>query len=162
TSANNDWFHIHHTLSNSLQISTGPYVGTNQLITFKANGQIVMGGKVPNTNAYNDQDAKLMVVGKIVAKEIVAIGDDANWRSFPDYVFDKDYKLMSLDTLQQFIDTHKHLPEIPSAKEVAENGISLSHLAVQQMKKIEELTLYLLEQQKQIDALKNELAQLKK
>lgn len=159
---NNAWMHIHHTLSNAIMISQGGMAGENPLATFKANGQVVIGTKSPNNNAYNDQDAKLMVVGKIVAKEVVTLSDDASWKNFPDYVFEKDYKLMSLDSLQGYITANKHLPEIPSAKEVAENGINLSQLAAQQMKKIEELTLYLLEQQKQIDGLRRELDQLKK
>lgn len=159
---NNAWIHVHHTHNSALMISHGGVVGENPMVTFKANGQVIMGAKCPNNNAYNDQDAKLMVVGKIVAKEVVTLSDDASWKNFPDYVFNKDYKLMPLDSLQQYITANKHLPEIPSAKEVSENGINLSQLAAQQMKKIEELTLYLLEQQKQIDALRQELNAIKK
>ncbi len=92
----------------------------------------------------------------------MTLSDDASWRNFPDYVFGKDYPLMPLDSLREYIDLNRHLPGIPPAKEVAENGISLSRLAAQQMEKIEELTLYLLAQQQQIDALRRELERLRK
>lgn len=156
-SSNNSWIHMHHTLNDGLQISTGPYVGTNPLVTFRGNGQVLIGNKIPASNSYNDANAKLIVDGKIMAKEIVANFNDGEWRSFPDYVFEKDYKLMPLDSLRGYIATNKHLPEIPSAKEVEANGLHLSSLAVQQMKKIEELTLYLLEQQKQMQTQQEQL-----
>ncbi len=62
----NSWMHIHHTLGDALQISNGNVPGQNALATFRGNGQVIIGSKVPSSNAYNDQDAKLMVVGKIV------------------------------------------------------------------------------------------------
>ncbi|MFN8437068.1 MAG: hypothetical protein U0V72_05450 [Cytophagales bacterium] len=158
--ANNAWFHIHQTLQNSLQISTGTTAGGDPLITFKGDGKVVIGKNVPNSTL--DADYKLAVNGKIVAKEIVAITDASNWAVFPDYVFDKDYKLRSLDSLSKFIATNKHLPEIPSAEDVRKEGLNMTQLQILQMKKIEELTLYILAQQKELDLLKKEIALLKK
>jgi len=72
-----------------------------------------------------------------------------------DFVFDDDYHLMSLKHLEQFINDNRHLPEIPSAKEVEANGISLGTMDAKLLQKIEELTLYIIELQKQIDALQS-------
>jgi len=73
---------------------------------------------------------------------------------WPDYVFSKNYNLMPLQELEQFVNENQHLPEIPSAAEVEENGIELGKMNVLLLKKIEELTLYVLDLQKQIDELK--------
>jgi hypothetical protein len=76
-----------------------------------------------------------------------------------DYVFAKDYRLRSLENLQLYIDTYKHLlPDVPSEKEVFDNGIAVTEMLQIQMKKIEELTLYTLQQQKEIDELRVLLA----
>jgi hypothetical protein len=80
---------------------------------------------------------------------------------FPDYVFAKEYALMPLDELGDYIAKNKHLPNIPSAEEVAKNGLSVGGMQVKQMEKIEELTLYLLEIKKEINLLKNENEALK-
>ncbi len=75
--------------------------------------------------------------------------------NFPDYVFEKEYSLMPLNELKKYIETHKHLPNIPSQSEVMQNGIEMADLNVKLLEKIEELTLYILE-------LKNEIEELKK
>ena len=68
----------------------------------------------------------------------------------PDYVFEKDYTLPGLDEVEQFVKEHKHLPDMPSAGQIAENGMTLSEMNAALLKKIEELTLYLIEQNKQM------------
>ncbi|TAG51085.1 MAG: hypothetical protein EAZ27_13900, partial [Cytophagales bacterium] len=70
--------------------------------------------------------------------------------AFCDYVFDADYKLKDLVEVEKFIKEFHHLPEIPSEKEVIKNGLQLNKILLLQMKKIEELTLYLIEQDKKI------------
>lgn len=89
---------------------------------------------------------KLSVNGKIRAKEIKveAIG-------WPDYVFENDYKPKSLPELEAFIKKNKHLPEVPSAKQVEQEGIALGEMNKILLKKIEELTLLLIEQNKKIE-----------
>jgi len=72
----------------------------------------------------------------------------------PDYVFEKDYSLPSLDEVKSYIDENKHLPEIPSAKEMEAKGIDVGEMNMLLLKKVEELTLYVIEQQKQLDDLK--------
>jgi hypothetical protein len=88
---------------------------------------------------------KLAVGGKIIAEEVV-LKLQANW---PDYVFEKDYKLPSFEELQLFIAQHKHLPGVPSANQVQDNGISVAEMNSILLKKIEELTLYIIELKKE-------------
>lgn len=96
---------------------------------------------------------KLAVGGKIVAEEIV-VKLQANW---PDYVFEKDYKLQSLRDLNLFIAKNKHLPGVPSAREIEESGVSVGEMNIILLKKIEELTLHLIKQQAEIDVLKRKI-----
>jgi hypothetical protein len=76
---------------------------------------------------------------------------------FPDYVFDKEYKLMSLYDLEKYIDANNHLPNIPSADEIITNGLELGNMEVKQMEKIEELTLYIIQLKKEMDLMKKEI-----
>jgi len=80
--------------------------------------------------------------------------------NFPDYVFAADYNLMPLDELESYIDANKHLPNIPSAKEVETEGLNVGEIQVKQMEKIEELTLYLIEMKKEIDRLNTKIEDL--
>ncbi len=81
-------------------------------------------------------------------KEIIVTLD--NWA---DFVFDENYKLQSLNELEKEIKQNKKLPNIPSANEVKENGLNLGEIQAKMMQKIEELTLYLIAQQKKIQEL---------
>lgn len=91
---------------------------------------------------------RLSVNGKIRAQEIKV--EQANW---PDYVFAGAYELMGLNQLKDYIQQHNHLPDMPSAAEVADQGINLGEMNAKLLKKVEELTLYLLEKDSE---LKNE------
>jgi len=91
---------------------------------------------------------KLSVNGKIRAKEIKV--EASNW---PDYVFEEGYDVGTLQKLESYIKANKHLPGMPSAKEVETNGIAVSEMLKLQQQKIEELTLYLIDKDKKIDAL---------
>ncbi len=88
---------------------------------------------------------KLSVNGKIRAKEIKV--ESANW---PDYVFEEGYNVGTLQELESYIKANKHLPEMPSAKEVEANGVELGEMVKLQQKKIEELTLHLIEKDKEL------------
>ena len=94
---------------------------------------------------------KLTVNGKIKAKEIRVDGAGA-----PDYVFEEDYKVETLAALESYIKANKHLPEIPSAKEQERDGMALGEMNRLLLKKIEEMTLLLIEQDKEIKALKKD------
>ena len=72
-----------------------------------------------------------------------------------DFVFDKSYELLSLDSLQNYIQTNKHLPEIPSAEIIESEGLDIGEMVRLQMKKIEELYLYILEQERRLTCLEN-------
>jgi hypothetical protein len=94
---------------------------------------------------------KLAVNGKIWTQEVNVAMDNPG----PDYVFEKDYNLLPLSELETYINTNKHLPEVPSAKEMEAEGLNLKEMNLLLLKKVEELTLHLIEQQKQIDCLKS-------
>jgi len=92
----------------------------------------------------------LTPAGVLKAKEVLV--STTGW---PDYVFDKDYKLPPLSEVEKYIDENQHLPNVPSALEVESNGIQLGEMNAILIRKVEELTLYVLDLQKQINALKN-------
>jgi len=100
-------------------------------VQYNQEGNVGIGTWKPNE--------KLAVNGNIRAHEIKV--ETANW---PDYVFDKDYDLPDLGKLKDFVQTNKHLPEVPTAASVEQDGIALGELNKILLKKIEELTLYLI------------------
>ncbi len=79
-----------------------------------------------------------------------------------DYVFEENYDLPKLEEVEQFIKDNKHLPNVPSAKEVADSGIELGEMTKIQQEKIEELTLYIIEQNKINKKQQEEIDELKK
>lgn len=99
-------------------------------------------------------DAKLAVKGVIHAEEVRV---DLTVQG-PDYVFEKNYNLLSLAEIETYIQQNKHLPEIPAAREMEENGINLSEMNMLLLKKVEELTLYVIELKKENEA-QNKLIQ---
>ncbi len=100
--------------------------------------------------------SKLSVDGIILAKEIRVTM--TNWA---DYVFDPSYELTPLDELDGFIKENKHLPGVPTTAEVTANGISVSEMQSTLLKKVEELTLYMIEMKKENQALKAEIEKMK-
>jgi hypothetical protein len=96
----------------------------------------------------------LDVKGTIRATEVKVVSD-SEWA---DFVFKPDYQLKPLAEVEQFITTNGHLPEVPTAKEVEQNGVNLGEMNVKLLQKVEELTLYLIEQKKEIELLKQKLA----
>jgi hypothetical protein len=106
----------------------------------------------------SNPDEKLTVNGKIHAKEVKIDLDFP----VPDYVFANNYKLKSLQEVEEFIKQNSHLPEIPSAKEIEKNGLMLAEMNMSLLKKIEELTLYTIEQNKNNLDLKQKVEKLEK
>ena len=88
-------------------------------------------------------DEALTVKGTIHTQEVIV---DLQGAVAPDYVFYKDYDLRTLQEVQEHIDTHGHLPNIPSAKQMEADGVKLKEMNLKLLEKIEELTLYILEQ----------------
>ena len=82
--------------------------------------------------------------------------------NIPDYVFKKDYKLPSLKEVETFYLLNSHLPEIPCAKEIEKEGMDLGEMNKLLLKKIEELTLYMVAQNKKVESLQKQLDELKK
>ncbi|MBI4932013.1 MAG: hypothetical protein HY841_14740 [Bacteroidetes bacterium] len=80
----------------------------------------------------------------------------------PDYVFEKEYDLMPLSELEKYKDKYKHLPEVPSGKELNKNGVSVGEMSITLLKKVEELTLYMIELEKKNNAMAEEIEKLKK
>jgi hypothetical protein len=121
-------------------------------IGFDAPG--ISGGRfyISGTNGYvgigtNTPDAKLAVKGTIHTQEVKV---DLNVPG-PDYVFNADYKPITLSEIKDYVVKNHHLPEIPSAAEIEKNGLNLGEMNIKLLKKVEELTLYLIEKDKQIE-----------
>lgn len=114
----------------------------DELMTINGNGTVGIG------TTTIDPTYRLMVAGVIRAKEIRV---NSNWA---DYVFYPNYKLRPLPEVASYILEHKHLPDVPSAEEVERNGVNVGEMEATLLRKIEELTLYMIEQDRQIQELK--------
>lgn len=115
------------------------------------------GGRVfigTRTETVFDFSAKLSVAGKIRAEEVVV---ETGWA---DYVFEDEYELLPLSEVEAFIEKNGHLPAVPSATEVQENGLSLGEMDATLLRKIEELTLYMIELKKENEALKAKICEI--
>lgn len=96
--------------------------------------------------------------GAIHAEEVVV----EIMRDWPDYVFNDDYQLTSLNEVKKYIDDNGHLPGVPSAEQVSEEGVKLGEINTKLLEKIEELTLYIIRQEERIQALENQLDSITK
>ena len=85
-----------------------------------------------------------------------------NANQWSDKVFEKNYTLLNLKEVEKFIAKNKHLPNVPSATEVVKNGVAMDEMVSKLLEKVEELTLYTIQQQKEIDTLKKQVKGLKK
>jgi hypothetical protein len=130
---------------------TNTYAGASQfnnIVNFPGSGTWNTSGSVGIGTTTPDQ--KLTVKGKIHAEEVIVD------LSVPvaDYVFAKDYDLMSLHKVEQYVQQNSHLPDVPSAAEIKEQGLSMGEMQNKLLKKIEEQTLYIIALNKQIEQLK--------
>lgn len=156
-----------------LKIYASSVSSGNQADIFIQNSKIGIGTEAPNTNSKLDVNGNIYSNGKVFigipdgntaieiadyslavdgaalfTKAVVKLKD--NW---PDYVFAPDYKMPKLAEIESFIKENGHLPEMPTASDVGKNGINLGNTQVLLLKKIEELTLILIEQEKRIKEL---------
>ncbi|OXA75880.1 hypothetical protein B0A65_20535 [Flavobacterium frigidimaris] len=115
-----------------------------QVMTWNYDGNVGIGTTNPTS--------KLTVAGNINSREVKVTVDAG-----ADFVFENNYNLPSLDAVDQYIKENKHLPEIASADEMKKEGINLSEMNIKLLQKIEEMTLYLIEQNKKIIHLENRL-----
>ncbi len=132
-----------YTNTNSIDVTMTNQVEFINIYTTDNVGNIGIGVTSPK--------AKLDVNGIIRSKEVKI--EATGWS---DFVFNEDYKLPSLKDLDAHIKNHRHLPDIPSENEVLENGINVGEIQAKLLQKIEELTLYVIEQDKKYDDLKKE------
>jgi hypothetical protein len=122
---------------------------STEIFTILGTGSVGIGTANPGS-------FKLAVEGIIGAREVQVT--TAN--PWPDYVFTQEYKLKPLAQVEQFIQANRHLPDVPSAKEIQENGLKLGEMDGILLQKIEELTLYMIELKKENEALKERLGKL--
>ncbi len=131
----------------------GGYTGPQTKMILDESGTLCIG--TPNTT--NDKGPyKLTVEGKILSTEVTVIDINA----WPDFVFAPSYQLLTLKELENYIKTNNHLPDVPSEKEVKENGINLGETDAVLLRKIEELTLYTIDQEKKINAQNEKIREL--
>ncbi|WP_316815846.1 hypothetical protein [Pedobacter nyackensis] len=119
-------------------------------VVHKTGNETITGTKLFSTSVgigtTNVHSYKLAVGGGIIA-ESVKVKPEGQW---PDYVFEKDYPILPLNELEMFVSKNKHLPNVPNAAEVKKDGIDVGEMNAKLLQKIEELTLYIIEQQKNI------------
>lgn len=161
-----DWIIHTSSANNSVgAIHFAPMVNGNwqwgKQVYFTPNADLIADGKVGIGS--RNPDSKLTVKGKIHCEEV-----KVDLQVPADYVFEKyytgnstlksDYKMPTLEEVEAFTKKNNHLPEMPSAKEIKENGLHLKKMTNLLLQKIEELTLYTIEQEKRIKALEKKLA----
>lgn len=117
-------------------------------------GQVIIGKEYTGST---HSDFRLSVSGKIVAQSVYLTMTD-----WPDYVFEKDYKLKTLEEVKAYIEKNNHLPGVPTTKEVLENGNNVGETNKILLEKVEELTLYLIQINEEVKGLKKENESLKK
>jgi hypothetical protein len=145
---------------NELQFSQRNANGTYKshfMVFNNASGNVYFPNSTGNVGiGTSSPDAKLAVKGTVHANEVkvdlLVPG--------PDYVFEKSYALPTLEEVKNYIDQNKHLPEIPSAKEMEANGVNVGEMNMLLLKKIEELTLHLIKQNNEIILLKEQNAKI--
>ena len=148
--SHNDWridnrlgaFRLHHSGTTYFQVN--------------ADGEVISNGKM-RIGASELGPHQLAVEGSVGARKIV-VKPTGGWS---DFVFATDYQLPTLDEVEEFIETNKHLPDIPSESEVYENGIDVGAMNAKLLQKIEELTLYMIDLNKKVEQLDEENRQLR-
>lgn len=127
----------------------------NFFLFIKDDGNVGIGTNL----ATNPNNYKLAVNGIIGAREVM-VEVDKPVESWPDYVFKKNYKLTSLKDLENYISQYNHLPDVPSSNDISENGLKLGEMNALLLKKVEELTLYIIEMNKQMELFKKQNEEL--
>ena len=143
--------------NNFLFLSDNGNVGIhtdNPTARFTVNGNVLIGD--PGTITLPAGYKLYVETGVLTEKVKVAIASTANWA---DFVFEENYVLPKLSEVASFIKENKHLPDVPSATDVVEKGVNLGEMDAVLLQKVEELTLYILQQQEAIDKLQAQINQ---
>lgn len=147
--SNAKWFFVSD--GNQFNIRQGSTSGSNTKFAIAEDGSVGINTSITKGHT-------LAVKGDIIAEEVlVALYDD-----WPDYVFESNYELRDLLELDKYIQENKHLPAIPSAEEVKENGFSLGEMDAKLLEKVEELTLYVIQLKKELELSKERITELEK
>jgi hypothetical protein len=137
--------------------------GYHAPLLLKSNGDIILAGAQNATNGNvgigttDTKGYKLAVNGDAMFTKIKV----KTYGSWPDFVFEPAYELPALSAVSAFISQHKHLPDMPSAEEVHEQGLDLAEMNKKLLQKVEELTLYILKQDAQLKQHEQEIRQMK-
>lgn len=140
--------------SNSMTVENSSGVA---IANFFENGNAAFGGNV-SIGTWDAQGYKLAVDGDAIFTKVKV----KTYTTWPDYVFHRSYKLRPLKDLENYIKQNNHLPDMPSAGDVQKNGLDLSDNQATLLKKIEELTMYVIDLNKKVDKLSKENTSLKK
>lgn len=147
---NSGYGQIETNAGNDLILRTSGGAGIHErMMIAQSSGNVGIGTSSPSE--------KLSVNGNIRTKKLIV--SQSGW---PDYVFDSSYSLRSLSEVEKFIAKNKHLPDMPSASEVEENGISVGDNQALLLKKIEEITIYLIQLKKENELQQREIKLLKR
>lgn len=136
---------------------TGKIEISGRVIGINSTRHLIYFSKGVGIGTENIGSHELAVEGSIGAREIKV--EASGWS---DFVFDKNYELRTLEEVQKYINKNGHLPEIPNELEVTKNGLNLGEMNAKLLQKIEELTLYLIEQNNQIQTQQTKIEQLEK
>jgi len=144
---NGEWgIEYYHEGLNFWKVNTDSGLSGNFQLFLRNDGNVGIGTE-------ETYDYKLAIAGRALCEEI-KVKLVADW---PDYVFDKNHKLPSLQDVDRFISEHKHLPDVPSSQEVRENGINVGEMNAILLKKVEELTLYVIAMEKEMEQLRTQI-----
>jgi len=132
--------------SNALLVSNS---AGSSLLTVREGGKVLIGPSTVSSGTH--ADFRLSVDGKVVAKSFVA-----TMTGWADYVFEPSYQLMPLDSLEAYITEHRHLPGVPTTQQVTSQGVDVTETMVTLLRKVEELTLYVLELKRENAMLRRE------
>ena len=152
-------FSINWDNNNNLTFSTNSYMNSYYPAIFKFtkatfDNDVIVNGKLTCKDELN--------VTEVNSKSIRTEDITVDMNNAADYVFDENYNLRSLSDVESFVKENKHLPGVPSAAEMAEKGMSVSQMSNLLLEKVEELTLHMIELEKENKALKAEMESLKK
>lgn len=138
----------------SIRVAIGTYAISPNNMRFSVYGNSYFNGKVGIGDSYIPSAYQVAIKGKLICEEVF-VKLRGQW---PDYVFDRNYELMPLSELKKYIEVNNHLPGLESSAEVNQSGgFSLGETNALLLKKIEELTLYVISQDEKITLLQNQL-----